>query len=94
MPGHLLDHLAKKESLPLSLWNDSILKWLVLDEFDRLLDRGGFGGQVEQIVQQLRRCCRGPVVGGWCCQGVPERAGVGDGDEQAGVDGKEGAQRG
>ncbi len=27
-------------------------------------------------------------------RGVPERAGVGNGDEQAGGDGKEGAQRG
>ncbi len=51
MPGRLLNHLTKLENLLLLLWSDSGLKWLVLDEVDRLLDRGGFGGQVEQIIQ-------------------------------------------
>ncbi len=31
---------------------------------------------------------------GWGHRGVPERAGVSDGDERAGGDGEEGAQRG
>jgi hypothetical protein len=93
MPRRLLDHLTKTESLPLLLRSDSGLEWLVLDKVDPLLDRGSFGGQVEQIVQRLCGCCRGPV-GGRCRQGVLERAGVGDGDEQAGLDGNEGAQRG
>jgi ATP-dependent RNA helicase DDX31/DBP7 len=50
MPGRLLNHLTKTESLPLLLRSNSGLKWLILDEVDRLLDGGSFGGQVEQIV--------------------------------------------
>jgi hypothetical protein len=61
MPGCLLDHLTKSESLPLSLWSDSSLEWLVFNKVDCLLDGGGFGGQVEQIVQRLCGCCRSPV---------------------------------
>ncbi len=53
-PGRLLNHLTKTESLPLSLWRDCGLKWLVLDKVDHLLDGGGLGGQVDQIVQRLR----------------------------------------
>jgi ATP-dependent RNA helicase DDX31/DBP7 len=56
-PGRLLDHLTKTESLSLSLKRNRGLEWLVLDEADRLLDGGGLGGQVEQIVQRLRGCC-------------------------------------
>jgi hypothetical protein len=93
MPGRLLNHLTNTESLLLLLRSNSGLEWLVLNKVDCLLDGGGFGGQVEQIVQRLCRCCRGPV-GGCCHQGIPERAGVGDGDKQAGVDNKEGAQQG
>jgi superfamily II DNA/RNA helicase len=63
MPGRLLNHLTKLESLTLLLRSDSGLKWLVIDEVDRLLDRGGFGGQVEQIIQWVRGCCHGPVGG-------------------------------
>jgi ATP-dependent RNA helicase DDX31/DBP7 len=58
-PGRLLDHLTKTESLLLSLRRNRGLEWLVLDEADRLLDGGGLGGQVEQIVQRLRGCCGG-----------------------------------
>jgi hypothetical protein len=94
MPRRLLNHLTKTESLLLLLRSDSGLEWLVLNKVDRLLDGGGFGEQVEQIVQRLCGCCHGPVVGVWCCQGVPEHAGVGNGDKQAGMDGKEGAQWG
>ncbi len=47
MPGHLLNHLMKTKSLPLSLRRDRSLEWLVLDEVNRLLDGGGLGGQVE-----------------------------------------------
>ncbi|KAL3779283.1 hypothetical protein ACHAW5_003291 [Stephanodiscus triporus] len=57
-PGRLLDHLTKTESLLLSLRRRG-LEWLVLDEADRLLDGGGLGGQVEQIVQRLRGCSSG-----------------------------------
>lgn len=65
-PGRLLDHLTKTESLLLSLKKTKTkksgsdgggLEWLVLDEADRLLDGGGLGGQVEQIIQRLRACC-------------------------------------
>jgi superfamily II DNA/RNA helicase len=63
MPGRLLNHLTKKESLPLLLRSNSGLEWLVLDEVNCLLDGGSFRGQVEQIVQQLCGCCRG-LVGG------------------------------
>jgi ATP-dependent RNA helicase DDX31/DBP7 len=67
-PGRLLDHLTKTESLILSLKKKKTMKngggesgggleWLVLDEADRLLDGGGLGGQVEQIIQRLRACC-------------------------------------
>ena len=64
-PGRLLDHLTKTESLVLALkkktknknGNGGGLEWLVLDEADRLLDGGGLGGQVEQIIQRLRACC-------------------------------------
>ena len=50
-PGRLLDHLTKTEALLISLKGK--LKYLVLDESDRLLDMG-LGGQVEQIVQRIR----------------------------------------
>ncbi len=52
-PERLLDHLTKTESLQLSLRRDRGLERLVLDEVDRLLDRGGLEGKVEQIVQRL-----------------------------------------
>jgi ATP-dependent RNA helicase DDX31/DBP7 len=55
MPGHLLDHLTKTESLPLLLWHNPGLKWLVLDKVDCLLDEDSPGGQVEQIIRQLCR---------------------------------------
>jgi hypothetical protein len=48
MPGCLLDHLTKAESLRLLLLSSSNLKWLVLDKVDHLLDGGSFGGQVKQ----------------------------------------------
>jgi hypothetical protein len=63
MSGHLPNHLTKTKSLPLLLRSDRSLKWLVLDEVDCLLNGGGFGGQVEQMVQQLHWCCRGQVGG-------------------------------
>mmetsp|Transcript_29023 Transcript_29023/g.32556 ORF Transcript_29023/g.32556 Transcript_29023/m.32556 type:complete len:950 (-) Transcript_29023:713-3562(-) len=47
-PGRLLDHLHKTQSLALSLKGK--LKWLVLDEADRLLDMG-LGDQIRSIVQ-------------------------------------------
>ena len=49
-PGRLLDHLNKTQCLALSLKGK--LKWLVLDEADRLLDMG-LGDQVRQIVQWI-----------------------------------------
>lgn len=49
-PGRLLDHLHKTQSLALSLKGK--LKWVVLDEADRLLDMG-LGDQVRQIVQWI-----------------------------------------
>jgi len=49
-PGRLLDHLQKTACL---LESVSKLKWLVLDEADRLLDMG-LGHQVEQAVQLIR----------------------------------------
>ncbi len=48
---------------------------------------------MEQIVKRLCGCCRSQV-GGRCCEGVLEHAGVGNGEEQAEVDSKEGAQQG
>ena len=50
-PGRLLDHLQKTEALLISLKGK--LRYLVLDESDRLLDMG-LGGQIEQIVQRIR----------------------------------------
>lgn len=49
-PGRLLDHLHKTQSLALSLKGK--LKWIVLDEADRLLDMG-LGDQVRQIIQWI-----------------------------------------
>ena len=49
-PGRLLDHLHKTQSLALSLKGK--LKWLVLDEADRLLDMG-LGDQIRQITQWI-----------------------------------------
>lgn len=49
-PGRVLDHLHKTQSLALSLKGK--LKWIVLDEADRLLDMG-LGDQVRQIVQWI-----------------------------------------
>ncbi len=63
MPGRLLYHLTKTESLLLSLRHDRGLEWLVLDKINRLLDGGSLRGQVEQIVQRICGWCRGP--GGW-----------------------------
>ncbi len=48
MTGRLLEHLTNTESLPLSLWHNHSLKWLVLDKVDRLLDGGGLEGQIVQ----------------------------------------------
>jgi ATP-dependent RNA helicase DDX31/DBP7 len=50
-PGRLLDHLRTTESFSCSA---STLRWLVLDEADRLLDMG-FGAQVRDIVAALKR---------------------------------------
>ena len=49
-PGRLLDHLEKTGCLITALKGN--LKWIVLDEADRLLDLG-FGGQVERIMKLL-----------------------------------------
>ena len=49
-PGRVLDHMHKTQSLALSLKGK--LKWIVLDEADRLLDMG-LGDQVRQIVQWI-----------------------------------------
>ena len=49
-PGRVLDHLHKTQSLALSLKGK--LKWVVLDEADRLLDMG-LGDQVRQIIQWI-----------------------------------------
>jgi len=49
-PGRVLDHLHKTQSLALSLKGK--LRWIVLDEADRLLDMG-LGDQVRQIVQWI-----------------------------------------
>ena len=51
-PGRLLDHLDKTECLIMSLKKGN-LKWIVLDESDRLLDMG-LGNQVEQVIQSIR----------------------------------------
>ncbi len=51
-----------------------------------LLDGGGLGGQVEQIIQRLL----GAAVDR-NRHGIPERAGFGDGDERGG-DGNEGGE--
>jgi hypothetical protein len=83
MPGHLLNHLTKMESLPLLLLQTaassdlsstrSIAPWTGAASAGRWSKlSSGFTGDA----------------------GVPERAGVGDGDERAGGDGEEGAQRG
>jgi hypothetical protein len=58
-------------------------EWLVLDKVDCLLD-----------CLAASRVMPRPGGVGQCHRGVPERAGVGDGDEQAEGDGKEGAWRG
>ena len=50
-PGRFLDHLTRTESLLMALKGK--LRWLVLDEADRLLDMG-LGDQVKQIVQRIR----------------------------------------
>ena len=50
-PGRLLDHLTRTDALLISLKGK--LKWLVLDEADRLMDMG-LGEQVKQIVQRIQ----------------------------------------
>lgn len=60
-PGRLLDHLARTEALLLSLKGK--LRWLVLDEADRLLDMG-LGDQVRQIIQRIRANQSGSGVNG------------------------------
>jgi superfamily II DNA/RNA helicase len=71
MPGRLLNHLTKTDSLPLSLWNNSGFEWLILDKVDHLLDGGSFRGQVEQILQRLHGCRRGPVGGVGAARAFP-----------------------
>ena len=51
-PGRLLDHLQKTESLLLSLKGK--VRFLVLDEADRLLQDAGLCSQVQTIVQRIR----------------------------------------
>jgi ATP-dependent RNA helicase DDX31/DBP7 len=48
-PGRLLDHLLSTESF---VCDAGTLRWLVLDEADRLLDLG-FGAQIKKIVESI-----------------------------------------
>jgi superfamily II DNA/RNA helicase len=48
-PGRLLDHLLSTESF---VCDSRTLRWLVLDEADRLLDLG-FGAQIKKIVESI-----------------------------------------
>ena len=57
-PGRLLDHLSNTESF---VCTAGTLRWLVLDEADRLLDMG-FGPVIKTIVEKVR--ARGGGEGG------------------------------
>ncbi len=59
-PGRLLDHLTSTAAFDCSA---ATLRWLVLDEADRLLDMG-FGPQVEQVVAAMARRGGGSSGGG------------------------------
>ena len=47
-PGRLLDHIENTECFKLQK-----LRWIVLDEADRLLDMG-FGATIEAVLQYIR----------------------------------------
>jgi hypothetical protein len=66
------------------------------ESLDCLLDGGGFGGQVEQIVQRLRRFCHGPVGGVGAVRAFWSMlvSATVDSTKRAGVDSEEGAQQG
>ncbi len=82
-PGHLLNHLTKTERLPLSLRQTAASSGLPSTRSIAFWTGAASGGRWSRLSSGFTGDA-----------GVPERAGVGDGDEQAGGDGEEGAQRG
>ena len=82
-PGHLLNHLTKTESLPLLLLQTAALSGLSSTRSIAFWTGAASGGRWSRLSSGFAGDA-----------GIPERAGVGDGDEQAGGDGEEGAQRG
>ncbi len=83
MPGHLLNHLMKTESLPLLLLQTAALSGLSSTRLIAFWMGAASGGRWSRLSSGFAGDA-----------GVPERAGVGDGDERAGGDGEEGAQWG
>lgn len=61
-PGRLVDHLQNTESLDISL-----VKWLVLDEGDRLMELG-FEKDIQDIIEELDRRARRHLL-----PGLPDR---------------------
>ncbi len=82
-PGHLLNHLTKTESLPLLLRQTAASSGLSSTRSIAFWMGAASGGRWSRLSSGFAGDA-----------GVPERAGVGDGDERAGGDGEEGAQRG
>jgi hypothetical protein len=82
-PGHLLNHLTKTESFPLSLLQTAALSGLSSTRSIAFWTGAASGGRWSRLSSGFAGDA-----------GVLERAGVGDGDKQAGGDGEEGAQRG
>ena len=82
-PGYLLNHLTKTESLPLSLRQTAASSGLPSTRSIAFWTGAASGGRWSRLSSGFAGDA-----------GVPERAGVGDGDERAGGDGEEGAQRG
>ncbi len=82
-PGHLLNHLTKTESLPLPLLQTAASSGLSSTRSIAFWTGAALGGRWSRLSSGFAGDA-----------GIPECAGIGDGDKRAGGDGEEGAQRG
>ncbi len=83
MPGHLLNHLTKTESRLLLLLQTAASSGLSSTRLITFWTGAALGGRWSRLSSGFAGDA-----------GIPEHAGVGNGDQQAGGDGEEGAQQG
>ncbi len=92
MPGCLLDHLTKKNSLLLPLRKTVALSGLSSTRLIASWTKAASGGRWSRLSSGFAGDATARLGQGH--RGVLEHAGVSNSDEQAGGDGKEGARRG